>query len=200
MNTQELNTLIDSTFADHSSPTELPCKSWRVRNPTKSSHWFNITWTPGFLLLSGDVDEMVITHYHAMPTWKEAVLWIDSCDLDYLMEKSDKKKEFNLERTIKDVFYMAEEELENGDDTIWKKIAEGVCFEWDPNNRDDIKREAISYGHEIFSPDAMYQLELFEPVDYTGSYTWPDHCHWQFKALKLWAKMIRNSEEFKEAA
>ena len=66
-----------------------------------SNYAFTLTWTPGHLTLAGDVGEMVITHYHAMPTLEEATHWALSSDFDYLLSKSDKKKVYNRDETLK---------------------------------------------------------------------------------------------------
>lgn len=76
-----------------------------------SNYNFTLTWTPGKLHLSGDIGELTLTHYHAMPTLDEAIKWARSSDFDYLLGKSDKRKTFDPEGTASFIWSQAIEPI-----------------------------------------------------------------------------------------
>lgn len=97
---------------------ELIRPGFRVYRPLEkakfsynSTYAFSLTWTPGHMTLVGDLGEMTIVHYHAMPTLEAALSWLSTSDFDYLMKKTNIKQEFDREATI---------------DHMWRVIMEGV--------------------------------------------------------------------------
>lgn len=181
--------MVTDAFRNHSLVMNAESKSWHVKNPTRSEYWFMVTWCPGSLTLSGDVGELTLTHYHAMPTWQEAVKWVSGADHGYLMQKSDKKRVFNEEETIKQIIYMADEHLnEYGDDSIWKKLAELTNFPAS-NHQDDREEiiETLPCGY-FESPRDVY--EFMDDADWTGSYTYEIGTYYQYEALQVWANAV----------
>lgn len=90
-----------------------------------SAYSFTLTWTPGHMTLAGDIGEMVLTHYHAMPTLEEAVRWIDTPDFDYLLEKSDKRRVYNRDETLKAFKAFVYEEVREEVLGRWSSLARG---------------------------------------------------------------------------
>lgn len=76
-----------------------------------STYAFTLTWTPGHMTIVGDVGELTVVHYHAMPNLKDACEWLLSSDFDYLMSKTNVQQEFDRQATI---------------DHMWSAISEGV--------------------------------------------------------------------------
>ncbi len=176
--------MIDDAFAGHSFIHNGESKSWLMKNPESQGYWFRVTWCPGSLSVSGDVGEIVLTHYHAMPTWQDAVKWVKDACHGYLMQKSNKERKFNEEETIKQIIHMANEQLEYGDNDMWKKLAEqtGIPIE----DKDGIQDE-IGLG---FFESAQDVYEFMEDADWTGSYEYDMETHYQYKALQVWANEV----------
>lgn len=86
-----------------------------------SAYAYTLTWTPGHLTLVGDLGEMTIVHYHAMPTLEAACRWVLNSDFDYLMQKTNVQQVFDrsatceyiwqviMERTAEGLKYLKEE-------------------------------------------------------------------------------------------
>lgn len=75
-----------------------------------STYAFTLTWTPGHMTIVGDLGELVVVHYHAMPTLEEACNWLQTPDFDYLLSKTKQKREFDRDQTVKDIWDMISEE------------------------------------------------------------------------------------------
>jgi len=173
---------IKEAFEGHSVILNSESKSWLVKNPKKQGYWLRVTWCPGSLSVSGDVGEIVLTHYHAMPTWQEAVEWVKGSCHVYLMQKSNKKREFNEEETVKQILLIADEYLNDfDDDSFWVKLAKTTTI--DITNKDEI-REEIKLGY-FESPQTVY--EFMDHGDWTGSYLYDIETHYLYAALQLWA-------------
>lgn len=74
-----------------------------------SFYAFTLTWTPGHMTLVGDLGEMTVVHYQAMPTLEEACNWLQSPDFNYLLSKTNHQKKFDRDLTIADVWHMISE-------------------------------------------------------------------------------------------
>lgn len=99
-----------------------------------SAYHFKITWTPGNLVLTGDLGELVLVQPHALGTFDEAIEWACTSDYDYMLSKSNVKKTYDPQATYNELVrranYDAIEEM-NGqlnwsgrkDDGIRQKLA-----------------------------------------------------------------------------
>lgn len=103
-------------FANHLQ-VEVPAKSFRFHShvivtkyvPLKQKEtarfipsWnnaFSLTWTPGALMLTGDVGELSIVHEYGLASFEEGIRWVAAADFDYLMEKTNVKKVYDPEET-----------------------------------------------------------------------------------------------------
>lgn len=92
---------ISKEIMDH-HVKERQSRSFDFRTPSAGSMWaFALTWTPGSMILTGDLGEMQITHYHAlMGTALESFRWITECHPDYLLGKAGVQKVFDREATL----------------------------------------------------------------------------------------------------
>jgi hypothetical protein len=176
--------MIDDAFAGHSLIKNSESKSWLMQNPDSHGYWFRVTWCPGSLSVSGDVGEIVLTHYQAMPTWQDAVKWVRGACHGYLMQKSNKERHFDEEDTVKQVINMANEQLECGDSDIWEKLARdtGIPIE----DKEGIADE-ISLG---FFESAQDVYEFMDDADWTGTYKYDIETHFLYKALQIWADEV----------
>ncbi len=178
--------MIDDAFAGHSRIQLSNSKSWLMQNPETQGYWFRVTWCPGSLLLSGDVGEILLTHYHAMPTWEEAVEWVNNACHGYLMQKSNKEREFDEEETVKQIILMANEYLnEYDDDCYWSKLSKITRI--DIKDKDKICEE-IKVGY-FESPQNVYEY-MDSDADWTGSFSYDIETHFQYEALQLWARTV----------
>lgn len=81
--------------------SDRPCRSFHFSTPELGSIYaFSLTWTPGSLVLAGDLGELVLTHYHALKNFEYGLSWAAGSDVQYLLTKSDKKRAFDKEDSI----------------------------------------------------------------------------------------------------
>lgn len=208
---RQLRRMIDEALADHELRKEPPSKSWRVGPPDGSSVYaFTVTWTPGVLALAGDLGELTLIHYNAMPTWQQAVQWADGAGVDYLLEKSNAKHEFDREGSITSLIHIADEDQKWSDGApLWEKIFdkvswyrvgrldEGVC-DLNPRNAAHQMMVAAALRQDSEIDDRwLYELGI---DDFYGRNKWPDRAIWQVRALLLWARLVRPSVEIAEKA
>lgn len=205
---------IEEVFETHHILPAPSSKSWSIgRGVHTGTYGFRVVWLPGNLHLSGDLGEMALTHYHAMPTWKEAVDWVDRADFHYLIGKSDAKKEFNQQKTAIEMVRMAEDDYEQwGGADSWDKIFEyldGAAFagesgktEWFESRKvtNDLDRKLaanllINEVTSDLTPDVVYNT--FQIPDFSGIYDHNYSARWQYEAFQLWAKLVKDSQEYK---
>lgn len=91
---------ISKEIMDHHS-YEQQTRSFHFRTPSAGSMYaFSLTWSPGSLMIAGDIGEMVITHYHALAgPAVSAFAWLKNSHPDYLLGKSNAKKVYDREAT-----------------------------------------------------------------------------------------------------
>lgn len=105
---------IASWFENHTASSRVSI-SWHVNSRTpdgkyNSNYAYAVTWTPGTLVISGDIGEFTVTHWNAMPTIEKTLEWLDRIEFDYLMGKSSAKKEFDRAETLRDIVGFANDE------------------------------------------------------------------------------------------
>ena len=93
---------------------DAPSQSWRFGSiepdgRMSTVYSYMVTWSPGTLAVSGDLGEMVITHYHAMPTALKAAQWMHGSSFDYIISKSDAEKKYDAEATAAFIIQQANE-------------------------------------------------------------------------------------------
>ncbi|QSY98627.1 hypothetical protein J2J97_32505 (plasmid) [Rhizobium bangladeshense] len=64
-----------------------------------STYCFTLTWTPGHMTIVGDLGELTVVHYHAMPTLEAACNWLQSSDYDYLLSKTGVQRQYDGAQT-----------------------------------------------------------------------------------------------------
>ncbi len=99
----------------HHHCDDHPSRSWRFAQVTSeggrlSAYSFLVTWSPGVLTVTGDLEDLIVTHYHAMTTIAKAARWVAAGDFQYLMGKSSAKKEYDREATAAFIIEMANDE------------------------------------------------------------------------------------------
>lgn len=106
----------EETFSTHKIRT-IPSKAWLCAGVTeagrrKSPYWFKISWAPGVLTVSGDIDEVIFTHQSGLATLSSTLKWLHGIDFDYLMSKSNAKKELDNQQTLIDIIGMANQDAQ----------------------------------------------------------------------------------------
>lgn len=78
-------------------------KSWLVSHEGRrgGNYWYTVTWSyPGILTIGGDIGEITLTHYSAMNSWANAAAWVNGAGYDYLLGKSNLRKEYDPKDTF----------------------------------------------------------------------------------------------------
>jgi len=105
---------IENRFANHRLRNQ-PALSWHLNAVyADGSNCYNdyycITWSPGLLVLSGDIDMFCVTHYSAMSSIEKSIQWLSGISFDYLMSKSTAKQVYDAEATLKEIIRTANED------------------------------------------------------------------------------------------
>ncbi|MCI1908976.1 MAG: hypothetical protein LKI99_04600 [Acetobacter fabarum] len=87
-------------------------RSFNFRRQDGSSlYFFNLTWSRGKISISGDMGEIIFTHWQAMPTFEEAILWAHNAELEYLLGKTDKCHVYQAQKTAQNIIADANSEV-----------------------------------------------------------------------------------------
>lgn len=87
-----LDATIAETLEKHTAE-ERSARTWRVSsNAHGGAYWFDVTWIPGSLVLTGDLHTLIITHAVALREFCPGVGWIAESDIDYLLGKSNQRR------------------------------------------------------------------------------------------------------------
>lgn len=76
--------------------------TWRCRRPGDSHYAYRVTWCPHNLVVTGDIGEIVVTHYSFEDPW-QAAAWINGANFDYFMGKSNVDKQYDAEETAEGI-------------------------------------------------------------------------------------------------
>lgn len=76
-----------------------PSMSWHMAKPGTSAYAYSVTWTPGTLIVAGDIGDLTVNHWHAMKTLPDTLEWLDGIDFQYMMEKSTTEKRYDEDKT-----------------------------------------------------------------------------------------------------
>lgn len=179
--------------------TDRPSRSFRFSEPGKGSVYaFALTWSPGTLALSGDMGELVLTHYHAMPTLEEAVAWAARADADYLLGKSNRKQVICRASTIEGIIEGALESKPIRD-RLEDHFTIGSA--WGAGLKALLRREVPRSVQDLGDaelPRFIYDLHHFD--DWYGSYAWTAHDIHQIAAIQFGCRAIMASLTEKAAA
>ena len=168
---------------------DRPSRSFWFSEPEKGSIYaFALTWTPGTMILSGDLGELVLTHYQAMPTLDSAVAWAAHADADYLLGKSNRKQVINREATIEGIIEGALQSQ-----PIRERLDDHFVIgrAWGAGLKALLRREVPSAVRDLGDaelPRFIYDLHHFD--DWYGSYRWTPHDIHQIAALQFGCSAI----------
>lgn len=161
-----------------------------------STYAFTLTWTPGHMTIVGDIGELTIVHYNAMPTLQTACNWLQSSDFDYLLSKTNVQREFQRDATIEEIWRTISEEALPAIKAIDEEVAayEKDKPKWrkrDGMTKDEFEQE-LRYWQEDH-PRVQYRFrEVKPPVYLENRNLWrqserdgwevPDGFYWAFRA------------------
>jgi len=104
-----------------------------------STYAYTLTWTPGHMTIVGDIGELTVVHYHAMPTLEEACEWLLSPDYHYLLSKTKERQKFDSEKTIEDIWRCFTSEVEDA-----KKYYAEELARWEAEKPKWLKRDGMT--------------------------------------------------------
>lgn len=178
---------------------DRPSRSFWFSEPGKGSIYaFALTWSPGTLALSGDLGELVLTHYQAMPTLESAVAWAARADADYLLGKSNRKKSICREGTVEGIIEGAIQSQ-----YIRERLEDHFTIgrAWGAGLKALLKREvphAVRDVSDASLPQFIADLHHFD--DWYGSYRWTAHDIYQVAAVQFGCQAILATLAKAEAA
>jgi len=171
---------------------------WWV-SPKDSNYRYRVTWTPGAVVLTGQLGEIVYRgpsdFWHG--PW-DAARFIAKCDFDYLTSKSAVKQEYDREATVRDLIRSADEEMRYGSLGLWAAICKRYSGTWlasyetfDASKVTDHMRVAKLLREDTeFSAERAYMLSDGDSL----RYSYPPDARWQFEAVLVWAKLTAPRE------
>ncbi|RUM06779.1 hypothetical protein [Rhizobium chutanense] len=104
-----------------------------------SFYAFTLTWTPGHMTIVGDLGELTVVHYQAMPTLEEACNWLLSPDYHYLLSKTKEQRAFQRDETIEDIWRCLTQEVADSQKALAEETAE-----WEAEKPKWLKREGMT--------------------------------------------------------
>lgn len=87
----EIRGFANSSFAEHKLTERLNdglFRSYRCQKPGTWVYGFDVTFWPGWVAISGDIGELMLSRDSDMMPWLRGVLKRDTIDLSYVAEKS----------------------------------------------------------------------------------------------------------------
>ena len=186
----DIEKIAAKSFADHRL-TKGPGHSWRMGRPKTGIYSFRVTWSPGVLVVSGDVGSAVYQLWPSFGTLWGAIDLVDQAGFDYLAGKSGVREEFDRDATVSSLIKYAYESLRNGHrDSLFKRL----CDEYggDPDAACD-RKEAV----RAFRDDDSLTAERVYSItgDFEApTYSLPASARWTYEALQLWAKTMKARE------
>lgn len=148
------------TDKKHNNGLKIVRPGFRVYSPSESAKFtytstyaFTLTWTPGHMTLVGDLGEMNLVHYYAMPTFEEALDWVHRADHDYLLGKAGVGRVFDRDQTIDDIWQRM---TEYANDHMKEMAKEIEAYEKDPpkwRKRDGMTKADFERDKQIYAED-----------------------------------------------
>ena len=183
--------VVGNTFDRHQIRRETGW-TWSCRRPGDSAYAFRVTWCPFNLVVTGDVGEIVISHYSFEDAWCAAA-WIDGAGFQYFMEKSNISKEYDSVETAEGIIEDAYRRIrECRDDTrLFESMIDNTSTYGDasePETRKEACRELLNGD---LTADTAYAI-TGDPESIRMRY--PDRSQWHYRALKLWAAWMWDNE------
>lgn len=185
--------MIRQAFAHHRM-RKGPGLSWRFARPGAGSIYsFRVTWTPGAVTVTGDIDAATYQVWPSFGTLWGAIELVHQAGFDYLTGKSRARKEFDQDATVRHILRCADDQMRHGDFSIWEKIVgEWGWRDLDRRYRNGaVQMVAAAEMRKACDLTAERVYNLFGDSE-LPVYSYGPSTRWQYEAVKLWAaEMLR---------
>lgn len=115
---------------DAHEAVERPAQSFFIRGKDGIFGSGTITWTPGMLVLGGDMGDLIISHYD-MTTVEAALNFVaDKTDIFYLLSKSNIRKDYEPEAAREMIRSRLEDVTEGWKQDVANGIDDGTVHPW----------------------------------------------------------------------
>lgn len=200
-------TLARKAFAQHRL-RRGPGFNWLMARPGTGAYSFRVTWSPGILVVSGDIGDATYRIWPAAATLWGAIELVHTAGYDYLTGKSTAQTEFDRDATVRSLLRRADEAQRHGDFEPWEQIVEHFHpyagfrhtnehgrreMQWEVNPRSGSVQmfAAAELRHCDITAEQVYHL--------TGDgeaprYSYPVETRWTYEALQLWAAAMLAAE------
>lgn len=168
--------------------------SWILARPRTGIYSFRVTWTPGALIITGDVGDAI---YRLWPSFADpwtAAEVVRGAEFDYLTSKSNFRTEFDQAASVRTLLEQADERQKHSHDRqLWDAIVKR--YGWRSAAGDPVRIAQARAGAELrevgLSEGDIYSL--------TGEsdlirYSYPPKARWTYEALQLWAREMAGRE------
>lgn len=182
----------ESPLAHHAISRETGW-TYRCAKPGTSFYAYRVTWCPYNLTVTGDIGEIVISHYSFIDPWAAAA-WINGAGWSYFMEKSNFGKEYDADATAKSIVEDAYRRLRDSRDDVAlfeRIIDECGSYGDDASSPEDRKSACRSMLDAGISAERAYDItsDFEAPV-----YSYSEKHRIKYDALKLWAQWMWDNE------
>ena len=169
-----------TAFKDHVVTLRLDVgmfRSWRCQKPGTWAYGFDVTTTPGYLILTGDIGEMILRRCDDMIAWTRSSIR----DAHYFAEKvpnSIQTKEWSFEKSLEWINETAAED------------AHEAREQWD-ELRDELVSGGINGGmseHEFCT--ALYESNLVDGCDWPNLEVFNSNFLWCREAVICLLRLI----------
>jgi len=190
---KDIAEMAGKAFAEHRI-SKGPGYSWRVGRARTGSYAFRVTWAPGVLMVSGDLGHATFSVWPSFDNPWRAAKFVLGCDFDYLMGKSNLKREFDRDRTVRAVLRCADDQQRFGESGIWEEIVKKWGWGWNENFRNGaVQMKAAARMRDELASETQ-ACELFPDYDAPIMRSWPPQGRWIYEALLLWGRMAVRQE------
>ncbi len=157
--------------------------AWKIR-PPGGYDWYYILFAPGVVVLAGDLGDIRLTHFGAMPTLEAALPWLVQSDTGYLLQKSDQRRELDRAQTARDLARFCREcpDLRVKAIRVLKDVPTIAAF----------SRHLGSLGRDEIARLCVSTLEI---DDYYGATNYTDGSRRMIRVIKDWARMMMSAQK-----
>lgn len=187
-NHDDIAAMAKDSFANHRIK-KGPGLSWRMWAPEKgSSYSFRVTWTPGHLIVTGDIGSADYCVWPSFLTLWGAIELAHRAGYDYLTGKTGAQHVYDEQPTILDILTTADNAMKWGDFSIWEKIVDE--FGYGENYRNGaIQMQAAKAMRE----EGLPEHKAWEIAE-TSTRIYKAETRWCYEALQLWCRTMIATE------
>lgn len=187
-----------------------------------------VVWRPGTICLDSFSDSMIITHWNWLQRWTGAVDLGLSCDVDYILTKSNRTLSVDPEGSLINIISLADDDQAwGGEPTIWKNIFDyvGKTYHfWDTGfdvltdadrsllasgHGEHTRKGALNYRNKAHQSRMIAFLRKYEvladdglcwSIAETGTINeWNQDSLFLASLYKRWAKLVSETDEYSTA-